>query len=57
MGNRNDDKHTLERNKKQKLKLQRNYFITYSLQIICKHNKNQIKWTSGGRNGRGTVWL
>jgi hypothetical protein len=25
-------------------KLQRNYFTAHSLQIICKHNKKQIKW-------------
>ena len=26
-------------------KLQRNCFIAYSLQIICKHKKKQTKWT------------
>jgi len=28
-----------KKNKKQMLKLQRNYCIAYSLQIICQHNK------------------
>ena len=39
MGDRNCDKHKQKRNKKQMRKLQSNYFIAFSLQIICKHNK------------------
>jgi len=31
-----------KKEKKQMWKLERNYFTAYSLQIICKHNKNRL---------------